>query len=179
MFTRQGDTDRMPKEDLMLELNTEIRRLEGVPKSIKAIKVSYSGRGAISVLLSDKSDANELVNGYRDRLIKVVKTVDVLVTGAEVVTKWHKVKLAGMPLYRYLQHGGMELLQREIESQIENPLMLTPRWIVHPERLFEESQSKNRKGAEVVLTVGTKEEADRLIKNGLNFRHMRKSVSYF
>ena len=57
--------------------------------------------------------------------------------------------------------------------------MLTPRWIVHPERLFEESQSKNRKGAEVVLTVGIKEEADRLVKNGLNFGYMRKSVLYF
>ena len=102
MFIRQGDIDRMSEEDLMLELNIEIRRLEGVPKSVKAIKVLYLGKGAIFVFLSDKSDANELVNGYRDRLIKVVKMVDVLVIGAEVVIKWYKVKLVGMPLYRYL-----------------------------------------------------------------------------
>ena len=57
--------------------------------------------------------------------------------------------------------------------------MLTPRWIIHPERLLKKSQSKNRKKAEVVLTIGTKEEADRLIKNGLNFKHIKKSVSYF
>ena len=84
-----------------------------------------------------------------------------------------------MPLIRYLLYGGIELLQREIECQIENPLMLTPRWILHPDRLYIESQSNNRKGVEIVLTLGTKEEADRLIKNGLNFRNIRKSVSYF
>ena len=50
---------------------------------------------------------------------------------------------------------------------------------MHPERLFKESQSKNRKKAEIVLIMGTKEEADRLIKNGLNFRYIRKSVLYF
>ena len=77
----------MSEEDLILELNIEIRRLKGVPKSVKAIKVLYSGKEAISVFLSDKSDVNELVNKYRNRLIKVVKIVDVLVTGAEVVTK--------------------------------------------------------------------------------------------
>ena len=77
----------MPEKDLILELNIEIRRLKGVPKSVKTIKISYSRKKAISVLLSDKSDANELVNKYQDRLIKIVKTVDVLVTDAEIITK--------------------------------------------------------------------------------------------
>ena len=57
--------------------------------------------------------------------------------------------------------------------------MFIPKWIIHPERLFKESQSKNRKRVEVVLIMGTKEEADRLIKNGLNFRHIKKSVLHF
>ena len=58
-----------------------------MPKSVKTIKILYLGKGAISVLLSDKSDVNELVNKYRDRLIKIVKTVDVLVTGTKIVIK--------------------------------------------------------------------------------------------
>ena len=93
----------MPEADLMLELNTGIRNLEGVPRQVKAIKVSYSEKGVISVLLSERLNAEELVARHRDRLIKVIKTVDVAVTGVEIVTKWHKVKLAGMPLDRYLQ----------------------------------------------------------------------------
>ena len=76
----------MPEEDLILELNIKIRRLKGVPKSVKAIKILYLEKGVISVLLSDKSDVNELINKYRNRLIKIVKTVNVLVTGAEIVT---------------------------------------------------------------------------------------------
>ena len=77
----------MPEKNLILELNIEIRRLKDVPKSIKTIKILYSGKETIFVFLSDNLDVNELVNKYRDRLIKVVKTVNVLVISAEVVTK--------------------------------------------------------------------------------------------
>ena len=87
MFIRQEDIDRISEKDLILELNIEIRRLEGVPKSVKAIKILYLKKGAISVFLSDKSDVNELMNKYRDRLIKIVKIVNVLVIGAKVVIK--------------------------------------------------------------------------------------------
>ena len=57
--------------------------------------------------------------------------------------------------------------------------MLIPRWILHPDRLYIESQLNNRKGVEIIFIVGIKEEADRLIKNRLNFRNIRKSVLYF
>ena len=52
-----------------------------MPKSVKTIKILYLGKKAIFVLLSDKSDVNELVNKYRDKLIKV------LVKDAKVVIK--------------------------------------------------------------------------------------------
>ena len=87
MFIRQEDIDRIPEENLILELNIEIRRLKGVPKSVKTIKVLYLEKKAIFVLLSDNSDVNELINKYRNRLIKVVKIINVLVTDAEVVIK--------------------------------------------------------------------------------------------
>ena len=75
----------MPKKDLILELNIKIRRLKGVPKSIKTIKILYLEKKTISVFLSDKSDVNELVNKYRKRLIKVVKMVNVLIIDAEII----------------------------------------------------------------------------------------------
>ena len=77
----------MPEKDLILELNIEIRRLEGVPKSVKTIKILYLGKGAISVFLSNKLNANELVNKYRNRLIKIIKMVNILIIGAKVITK--------------------------------------------------------------------------------------------
>ena len=102
IFIRQGDTDRMPEKDLILELNKKIRRLEDMPKSIKAIKMLYSEKKAISVFLSNKSDVNELVNKYRNRLIKAVKIIDVLIINAKIVIKYYKIKLTGMLLYRYI-----------------------------------------------------------------------------
>ena len=41
--------------------------------------------------------------------------MDIIVTSVEIVTKWHKIKLVGMPLDRYLHKKGMELLKREID----------------------------------------------------------------
>ena len=77
----------MPEEDLILKLNIKIRRLKDVLKSVKTIKILYLKKKTISVLLSNNLDVNELVNKYRDRLIKIVKTVNVLVISAEIITK--------------------------------------------------------------------------------------------
>ena len=57
--------------------------------------------------------------------------------------------------------------------------MLTPRWILYLDRLYIESQLNNRKDVEIIFIIDIKKEADRLIKNGLNFKNIRKSVSYF
>ena len=57
--------------------------------------------------------------------------------------------------------------------------MLTPRWILYSDRLYIKSQLNNRKDVEIIFIISIKEEADRLIKNRLNFRNIRKSVLYF
>ena len=57
--------------------------------------------------------------------------------------------------------------------------MLTPRQILYPDKLYIENQSNNRKDVEIVFIIGIKEEADRLVKNRLNFKNIKKSVSYF
>ena len=57
--------------------------------------------------------------------------------------------------------------------------MLSLKQILYSNRLVDESQSINRIGTEIILIVGTKKKADRLIKNGLNFRSIRKLVTFF
>ena len=79
--------ERIPEVNLILELNTRIRSLKGIPRSVKAIKVSYSERGAISVLLSKRSNTEELITRHQDRLIKAIRTMDIIVTGVEIVIK--------------------------------------------------------------------------------------------
>ena len=87
IFIRQEDIDRIPKKNLILELNIKIERLKDVPKSIKTIKILYLEKKTIFVFLSNMSDVNELINRYRDRLIKIVKIINLLIIGAEVVIK--------------------------------------------------------------------------------------------
>ena len=84
-----------------------------------------------------------------------------------------------MPLLRYLSYNDIELFQREINSQIENLLILIPRWIINFSRLYEESQLINKKGAEVIFIVNIKKKIKRFIRNGLNFGLARKSIVYF
>ena len=57
--------------------------------------------------------------------------------------------------------------------------MFISRWILHPDRLYIENQLNNRKSVKIVFIMGTKKETDRLVKNELNFRNIKKSVLYF
>ena len=50
---------------------------------------------------------------------------------------------------------------------------------MYPDKLYVENQLNNRKGAEIIFIVSIKKEIDRLVKNGLNFRNIRKLVLYF
>ena len=77
----------MPETDLMLKLNIKIRRIEKIPQTIKTIKISYSGKESISIFLSDQSDVNDLLNEHKNKLIKAIKTVNILIIKVEIVTK--------------------------------------------------------------------------------------------
>ena len=98
-----------------------------------------------------------------------MKSVDDAVRDIKPVIEWYKVKLAGMSLNRYLGAGGMEMLREEIECQAPVQLATVPRWILNPERLADERETKGRNAAEVVFTVYKEEDAQLLIRRGLRF----------
>ena len=50
---------------------------------------------------------------------------------------------------------------------------------MHPEKLFKKNQSKNKKKVKIIFIISIKEKIDLLIKNGLNFKYIKKSVLYF
>ena len=62
---------------------------------------------------------------------------------------------------------------------MENSLILTPRWILYLDSLYIESQLNNRKSVEIVFIISIKKKTDRLIKNRLNFRNIKKLPLYF
>ena len=91
--------------------------------------------GAISGLLTEKSNAEDLLRDHATTLIRAAKLVDKRVIGFEALERWHRLKVHGMPLMRYLGEGKMELLYWEIESSTGIKLKTTPRWLINEERL--------------------------------------------
>ena len=57
--------------------------------------------------------------------------------------------------------------------------MLSLKQILYPNRLIDESQFINRIDTEIVFIIDIKKEADRLVKNGLNFKNIRKLITFF
>lgn len=78
--------------------------------------MGYSQSGAPSGLLIDKSNADDLIRGHSNVLIRESKLVDEGVTGVEALEWWQRLKVHGMPSTALFGEGKMELLCREIES---------------------------------------------------------------
>ena len=125
IFRRVITSPQKSEADLMLVLNEALQRAN-VPAYVRFIKVGYSQSGAILGLLTEKSNAEELLGEYSTTLIRAAKSVDEGVVGVEKLERWHRLKVHGMPLMRYLGEGKMELLCREIESSIVIKLKTIP-----------------------------------------------------
>ena len=92
----------------MLLLNERVN----LPAYVRFSKVGYSQSGAISGLLTEKSNAEDLIRDYLTILIRAAKSVDERVIEVEALERWYRLK----PLTCYLGEGKMELHYREIES---------------------------------------------------------------
>lgn len=98
----------------MLALNEPLQRA-GIPAYMRFSKVSCSQSGAISALLAERSNAEDLIQHHSNTLIRAAKSVDEEVFGVEKLERWHRLKVHGMPLLCYFGEGKMELLCRKIE----------------------------------------------------------------
>ncbi len=79
--------------------------------SIRFNRVRYSPSGAISALLTKKADVTKLLKTRINILIRAAKTIDQAIIDAEVLERWHWLKVHGMPLDRYLGEGKIELFK--------------------------------------------------------------------
>lgn len=84
----------------MLVLNESLQRV-GIPAYVRFSKVGHYQSGAISGLLTEKSNAEDLIRDHSATLIQAAKLVDYGVIGVEALKRWHRLKVDGMPLMRY------------------------------------------------------------------------------
>ena len=68
----------------MLALNKSLQKAE-IPAYIRFSKVGYLQSGAISMLLTEKSSAEQLVHNHSNIIIRATKVVDIGVIGVEAL----------------------------------------------------------------------------------------------
>ena len=111
---------------------------------------------------------------YRDALLAAICQADPAVVSVELSEQWHRVKVHGVPLRRYLTLG-LGLAREEIELSTNYRLKRDPMWLRDPQELREE----DKKGSTIVVTVGSLEEARKMLINGLRFGGRRFSTEHF
>jgi len=94
----------------MLALNKALQKARE-PSSVRFSRVGNSPSEAIPALLTEKADAVELLKARTNVLIRAAKTVDQAVIGSEALERWHRLKVHGMSLKRYLGEGKWSFLE--------------------------------------------------------------------
>jgi hypothetical protein len=161
------------REEIILALNRVLAR-KGLPVFVRAIDAGYTETGAISVLLEKGALGTMVIPYYRDTLMAAICQADPTVVSVELSEQWHRVKVHGVPLRRYLTLG-LGLAREEIELGTNYRLKRDPMWLRDPKALRE----GDKKGSTIVVTVGSLEEARTMLTNGLRFGGHRFSTEHF
>ena len=178
IFRRESISPRKSEADLMLVLNESLQRA-GIPAYIRFSRVGYFQLGAISALLTEKPNAENLIKGYANMLIRTAKSVNEGVIGADALERWQRLKVHGISLTQYLGEGRMELLWQKIESSTEIKLKTLPHLLINKTQLEERLDFGNRKGSAIVITVEKSMEASRLNSKRLRFDGALKVVEKY
>ena len=94
----------------------------------------------------------------------------------EISEQWQRVKVHGVPVHRYMNsENGLSLAREEIELQGVFRLKRDPVWLVSPKKL----RTKNQRNAIIVVTVGSKDDARKMLKFGLQFSTRRYTMEAY
>lgn len=178
LFPRKDRGQFKSEADIILALNEALQKA-GIKPKIRFTRVKYAPSGSISALLTEKADATMLLPQQSNMLIRAAKTIDDAVIGVKVLEQWHRLKVHGMSLERYLGQGNMELLKREVESSTGIPLKAIPRWLISENWLQEQQENNDKRGSAIVITVSNEIEAKRSIASGLRFGGAVKKVEKY
>lgn len=178
IFRKQANSPQKSEADLMLVLNESLQKA-GVPAYMRFSRVGYSQSGAISALLTERSNAEDLIRHHSNTLIRAAKSIDEGVIGVEALERWHRLKVHGMPLMRYLGEGRMEVLSWKIESSTGIKLKATPRWLISEARLEDRLDTGTGRGSAIVITVGSEEDVSKLCAKKLRFGGAPKVVKKY
>ncbi len=90
------------------------RNLPALDSSVELLTV-----WSISVFLNEKVDSRTLILARKNILIKVAKNGDPSVVKVKKIEQWHRPKVHGMPLERYLGDRQIELLVEKLSRTLD------------------------------------------------------------
>jgi hypothetical protein len=161
------------REDIILALNRALAG-KGLPSFIRVVDAGYTETGAISVLLGQGSLGSMVIPSHRDLVVAAACKADQTVVSVELPEQWYRVKVHGIPKKRYLTLG-LGLAREEIEISTEYRLKRDPTWLRNPGTF----QGEEKKGSSIVVTVGSFEEARRMVIDGLRFGGSRFRAEHY
>ena len=168
--TLHGDT-----KDIVLGLNRALSNA-GMPNFVRAVNAGYAASGHLTVLLQEGTPSNVLVPAYNDMLITAVRRCDPAVISVEISEQWQRIKVHGVPVHRYINsENGLGLAREEIELQGVFRLKRDPVWLVSPKKL----RSSKQQSTTIVVTVGSGDEARKMLKFGLQFGTRRYTTEAY
>ncbi|KAL2004445.1 hypothetical protein VTN00DRAFT_5208 [Thermoascus crustaceus] len=175
LFRREGGlaAPKAEREEVILAINRGLAK-ENFPGFIRVADMGYTATGAMTVLLERGSLGSMLLPDYRDLLVAAARQADPAVISAELPEQWYRVKVHGVPIKRYLTRG-LELAREEIELGTEFQLKRNPTWLRNPQEL----KGSEQKGSTIVITVGSLEEAQKLLINGIRFGGSRYRTEHY
>jgi len=175
LFRREGGktAPKSEKEDVILAINRAVAK-KHFPAFIRVVDAGYTNTGAITILLEKGTLGSMLLPVYKDLLVTAARQADPTVISVELPEQWYRVKIHGVPIRRYLT-CGLALAREEIELGTEYRLKRNPTWL----RSSKELHNSNQKGSTIVITVGSLDEARRLLINGIRFGGSRYKTEQY
>ncbi len=150
-----------------------------MPAYVKFSKIDFSHSNAISGLLIKKSNAKNLVKDHLNIFIWATKLIDKEITRIKVLEQWHRLKVYGIPLIRYLREGKIEVFCQEIESSMEIKLKTTPRWLINEVQLEEHLKTENKKRSAIIIIVTNETNISKLCTKRFRFGDASKVVEKY
>jgi hypothetical protein len=163
---------KAPREEIVSALNRALTR-KGLP-FFRVVDTGYTATGAIFVFLEKDSLGSRLIPGYADHLVAAIRQTDPAVVSVGMPKQWHQVKVHGVPKHRNLSRG-LKLAHEEIELGTNYRLKRDPTWLQN----LQVVRGSATKGSTIVITVGTREEADGLLIDGIRFGGNRYRTERF
>ena len=171
VFITDTQAGKPTREYVMADIMSAVNRAlhqEDVPTHIRMFQLRRNAKGTIAGLSTPFAPIEQLL-GARDTVIRAARTVDLSIVDITANETWHRVKIHGVPLNRYLGKGthGLEKLREELEAEnegLEIPMQI--RWLGRVPVIRERAATDGIRGSSVTFVVRGQPMADRFIRSG-------------